>query len=92
MPETPPLPNVTADDIRRAADFLAPLIIDTPMIQAPSLSGLLGCSLHLKLENLQYTSSFKVRGAAVAMAQLTEEQKQRGQETLSSLKNMLADF
>ena len=84
MPETPPLPNVTADDIRRAADFLAPFIIDTPMIQAPSLSGLLGCSLHLKLENLQYTSSFKVRGAAVAMAQLTEEQKQRGIITMSA--------
>ena len=84
MPETPPLPNVTADDIRRAADFLAPLIIDTPMIQAPSLSGLLGCSLHLKLENLQYTSSFKVRGAAVALAQLTEEQKQRGIITMSA--------
>ena len=54
------------------------------MIPAPSLTELLGCSLHPKLENLQYTSSFKACGAAVIMTHLKDTQKEHGFVTMSA--------
>lgn len=74
----------TADDINDAARELEGLVIRTPTLTSPLLSQTLGCSVHLKLENMQYTSSFKARGAALAMMQLSAEQKQRGVVTMSA--------
>ena len=54
------------------------------MIPAPSLSEVIGCSLHLKLENLQYTSLSKARGAAIALSHLTDTQKRRRVITMSA--------
>ncbi len=46
----------------------------TPLVQAPSLASTIGCGeLHLKLEGLNPTGSFKDRGMVVAVAKAVEE-------------------
>lgn len=75
---------VTANDIRTAATTLSGNVIRTPFIDAPMLSRTLGCTLALKLECLQYTSSFKARGAFLAMTVLTDLQKDRGVIAMSA--------
>lgn len=74
----------SAEDIRAAADELSGQIIATPTLPAPALSRLLGCELYLKHEQLQYTSSFKARGAYLAMRALNEEQRRKGVITMSA--------
>ena len=54
--------TVTAQQIRMTSARLDAGIIRTPMLESPMLSRHLGCELFLKLECLQYTSSFKARG------------------------------
>ena len=76
--------TVTADDIRNAATLLEGRVLRTPFVDAPMLSRTLGCNLVLKLECLQHTSSFKARGAYVAMIALDEGQKQRGVIAMSA--------
>jgi threonine dehydratase len=76
--------TVTADDIRNAATLLEGHVLRTPFVDAPMLSRTLGCNLVLKLECLQHTSSFKTRGAYVAMMALDEGQKQRGVIAMSA--------
>ncbi len=76
--------TVTADDIRNAATLLEGRVLRTPFVDAPMLSRSLGGNLVLKLECLQHTSSFKARGAYVAMMALEEEQKQRGVIAMSA--------
>ena len=76
--------TVTATDIRAAAATLDGRIIRTPFITSPMLSRILGCDLTLKLENLQHTSSFKARGAYMAMQALDDAARQRGVITMSA--------
>ena len=76
--------TVTADNIRNAAALLGGHVLRTPFVDAPMLSRTLGCNLVLKLECLQHTSSFKARGAYVAMMALDEGQKQRGVIAMSA--------
>ena len=76
--------TVSATDIRNASERLEGNIIRTPFVQAPALSGLLGCDIRLKLENLQHTSSFKARGAFIAMQALSSEARKRGVITMSA--------
>ena len=76
--------TVTADDIRNAAMRLEGHILRTPFVDAPMLSRTLGCNLVLKLECLQHTSSFKARGAYVAMMVLDARQRQRGVIAMSA--------
>ena len=75
---------VTAADIRNAASTLDGHIIRTPFVAAPMLSRNLGCEVILKLENLQHTSSFKARGAFMAMQALDAEARRRGVITMSA--------
>jgi threonine dehydratase len=70
--------SVTVDTIRHAATILSGLIVETPTIPSPTLSQRVGAEMFFKLENLQFTSSFKVRGAAVKLASLTEAERARG--------------
>jgi threonine dehydratase len=70
--------KVTFENILAAAEILAPLVVNTPTIPAMTLSQRGGADLFLKLENLQYTNSFKIRGAAVKLASLTGEERKRG--------------
>ncbi len=49
--------------IRKAATVLKGKVIRTPLIYSPTFSGISGAEVYLKLENLQGTGSFKLRGA-----------------------------
>ena len=73
----PQLP-VTFEDIERARDLLRGVIVPTPMDHSRALGRITGSTVHLKCENLQRAGSFKVRGAYVRMAKLTDEEKARG--------------
>lgn len=55
-------------DVRRAAAALPPEIRDTPCVRSPWLSAIAGHDVWIKLESLQPTHSFKVRGAFLAVA------------------------
>ncbi len=60
---------VSVDRIQKAAELIRPHIIETPLIYAPSLSREFDAEIYLKLENLQRTGSFKVRGASLKLIQ-----------------------
>lgn len=66
--------NVTFDDILRANERIRPYLQSTPLETAPTL----GAQVALKLENLNLTHSFKVRGALNAILSLDEETKAQG--------------
>ena len=76
--------SVTAEDIRSAATALQGHIIRTPMLAAPMLSRQFGCDLFVKLECQQYTSSFKARGAYIAMQSLNAAQRKAGVIAMSA--------
>ncbi|GAA1470619.1 threonine ammonia-lyase [Microbacterium thalassium] len=61
-----------------AAAALSGLILRTPLEEARSLEEVLGVPVHLKLENLQRTGSFKIRGATYRLSRLTPEERRRG--------------
>ncbi|HEV8389460.1 MAG TPA: hydroxyectoine utilization dehydratase EutB [Dongiaceae bacterium] len=65
-------------DIRTARGAVAGHILRTPLIAAPTLSALAGQEILLKLESLQPTGAFKLRGAANAVSRLSDEQRRRG--------------
>jgi len=65
-------------DIRTAAERLAGQVLDTPCMPSRTLSSIAGCNVFLKFENLQFTASFKERGALNKLAQLTAEERARG--------------
>jgi len=66
------------EDIDRFYPQLVPHIRKTPLIRSEYFSKKLGCNLYLKLENIQHTHSFKVRGAVSKMLSLSEEVRKRG--------------
>jgi len=76
--------DVTMRDIYLARQRIAPLAKRTPLVPSPLLSELVGASVHLKLENLQETGSFKIRGAANNVLSLSDDQKARGAMTIST--------
>ncbi len=80
---TPTLP-ITLDDIRDAARLVDGHIVKTPMAHSRVLSSICGCDIVLKFENLQYTASFKDRGAYVKLSSLTDAEKQRGVIAMSA--------
>jgi threonine dehydratase len=73
----PALP-VTLADIEQAREMLRDVIVPTPLDHSRALGRVTGSTVHLKCENLQRAGSFKVRGAYVRMAKLTDEEKARG--------------
>ena len=67
-----PSPSTIAPElIHEAAAFLGGKIRQTPLEHSPELSSLLGVPIYLKLENLQLTGSFKIRGAWFKLAKLS---------------------
>jgi threonine dehydratase len=92
--------GVTLLDIHLARQTIAPIVWKTPLIHSPWLTERLANSgarqmstppanadrgaVYLKLESLQVTGSFKIRGAANKMLNLTAEEKARGVVTGSS--------
>lgn len=71
-------PGLTLDDIRAAAERLRGEIVDTPCMPSRTLSAMTGCEVFLKFENLQFTASFKERGALNKMAQLSAAERAAG--------------
>jgi len=63
---------ISLSDIQAARERIAPFIHRTPLIPSNSLSALSGAEVFLKLENLQKTGSFKVRGAFNKLLSVTE--------------------
>ncbi len=71
-------------DSHAARDAISSIAVTTPLVRSTGLSAIAGTGVWLKLENLQVTGSFKVRGAAARMLALTEEERGRGVVTCSS--------
>ena len=69
---------VTVADIEAAAVRLSGQIERTPMRSARTLSEITGAKIWVKFENLQFTASFKERGAFNKLAQLTEAERRVG--------------
>jgi threonine dehydratase len=63
---------VRFDDIEAAAARLAGQVLDTPCVESRTLSQIVGAQVYLKFENLQFTASFKERGALNKLASLVE--------------------
>lgn len=75
---TPAELPVTLEEIERARETLRGIAERSPLQHSRALSRAVGTDVHLKCENLQRAGSFKVRGAYVRMAQLSEEERGRG--------------
>ncbi len=71
-------------DIRAARERNGTDVVLTPCIAALALRSELSCALHLKLENLQRTGSFKDRGALNRLLDLGPDERQRGIVTASA--------
>ena len=71
-------------DIERAAERIRGHLLDTPCVESKTLSQLTGATIFLKFENLQYTASFKERGACNKLAQLTAAERASGVIAMSA--------
>jgi threonine dehydratase len=69
---------MTAEEIKAARVRLGTTIYATPSAHSETLSDITGCRVFVKLENLQMTGSFKERGAANLLLQLSPEERRRG--------------
>jgi threonine dehydratase len=70
--------------VKEAFERIKNVINPTPVVYSTSLSKLYGFDIYLKLENLQKTGSFKVRGAYNKIVSLAEVEKKSGVVTASS--------
>ena len=75
---------LTLNDIEEAAQRLDGQLLNTPCVESKTLSQLTGAQIYLKFENLQYTASFKERGACNKLAQLTEAERRSGVIAMSA--------
>jgi len=83
----PPVHNramLELKDIQAAAARLVGQVLDTPFVESRTISQLTGCQVFLKFENLQYTASFKERGACNKLAQLGANERARGVIAMSA--------
>lgn len=75
----------TLDDIRRAAEAIKGHVVRTPFVAAPRLAKQLGlASLRVKLENQQFTGSFKDRGSYYKLRSLSADEAKRGVIAMSA--------
>jgi len=76
--------SVTLDDVRAAAQRIAGAVARTPCLRSRTLSKLTGAEVWLKFENLQFTASFKERGALNRLLTLDAAARQRGVVAMSA--------
>src|SRR6185436_6318598 len=76
--------NPSLEDVRAAARRLEGAIEKTPLVHSRTLSKLTGAEVFLKLENLQFTASFKERGALNKLLSLSAEERRRGVIAMSA--------
>jgi threonine dehydratase len=74
----------TLEDVRRAAERIAGAVVRTPCLRSETLSELAGAELVIKFENLQFTASFKERGALNKLLGLTAAERARGVVAMSA--------
>ncbi|MGE0719370.1 MAG: pyridoxal-phosphate dependent enzyme [Alphaproteobacteria bacterium] len=79
-----PCDAVTLDDVTAARGRLAGIAVRTPLKPVAALARHLGGPVHLKIETMQPTGAFKVRGAANHLLQLDAEARRRGVVTVST--------
>lgn len=75
---------IDLDSIKNAQTRIKEFVRKTPLIKSTFISKICGGNVYLKLENLQITNSFKVRGAFNRMLEMSSEEKKRGVVTASS--------
>jgi threonine dehydratase len=82
-------PSVTAlpvsiDDVEAARRLIEGKIVRTPCLHSRTLSQITGAEVWLKFENLQFTASFKERGALNRLSALDQDQRERGVVAMSA--------
>lgn len=77
-------PLVTIDQIRLAQQAFGDWIDNTPFLHSQTLSELTGADIWLKFENLQFTGSFKQRGALNKLLSLSAKQRANGVVAVSA--------
>ena len=77
-----PVRPIATEDIDHARTRIAGTVLRTPLVKLDLGSD--GPDIHLKLENLQPTNAYKIRGAANAVARLSEAERARGVWTISA--------
>ncbi|SFV39127.1 threonine ammonia-lyase [Hyphomicrobium facile] len=80
----PPELAVGYDDIVRAADAIRGAVIPTRFEQSRTLGALLNAEIWLKFENLQFTASYKERGALNKLLSLSPAERQNGVIAMSA--------
>ncbi len=75
---------ITIRSIYEAQKRISPYIYQTPLLRLHNLDRYLGCQVYAKMESMQKTNSFKVRGALNALLTLPQDALARGIITASS--------
>jgi len=75
---------VTLADITGAVKTIGGAIVATPCNESRTLGEICGCKLWLKFENLQFTATFKERGALNRLTALSVEERRRGVIAMSA--------
>ena len=70
-----PVRPITIEDVEAAGERIAGTVLRTPLVRLDL--GPNGPDIRLKLENLQPTNAYKIRGAANAVARLSQEERAR---------------
>ena len=76
--------DLTITKIDEAHQRIKSLVIQTPLISNKIINEKTGANVYFKLENLQLTGSFKIRGASNKILQLTNDEKVKGVVAFSS--------
>ena len=77
-----PVRPISIDDIEQARERIKGTVLRTPLVRLDLGSG--APDIRLKLENLQPTNAYKIRGAANAVASLSEQERSKGVWTISA--------
>jgi len=75
---------VTLEDVRKAAERITGAVVRTPCLRSETLSRIAKADVWIKFENLQFTASFKERGALNTLLQLTADERRRGVIAMSA--------
>ena len=75
---------LTFADIQAAAARLNGAVLQTPFVESRTLSQITGAQVYLKFENLQFTASFKERGALNKLLMLSDAERARGVVAMSA--------
>ncbi len=79
-----PLPTVTLDDVRAAAERIEGAVERTPSAHSQTLSAVLGTDVIVKFENLQFVAAFKERGALNKLLSLDADERACGVIAMSA--------